>query len=212
MLRTVILVGDMGLDFFVAHEFLTSVSSATTISNRIALLRVMLRPNDKSNKSGRQLVFVNCYAPHSWMVKEHPELAEEFYLELNSIIKLLKKEKAIVIVGGDLGIDKIEAELLKYGGEAVARELTFMMNDMFVQSAIIPHLCEGMLVPLNKPGKEKVVENTRPITLLTIIRKVLSRILLWRIQDFFKKFVRHYQCGFLEGRGTGEIIEAYRWL
>jgi len=90
-----------GLGFFVARELMASVSSATTISNRIALLRLMLRPVDKNGKGGRHLVFVNCYAPHSWLVKANPQLAEEFYCDLESVVKQLKKEKAIVIVGGD---------------------------------------------------------------------------------------------------------------
>lgn len=110
------------------------------------------------------------------------------------------------------GIDEIAAELLKYGGDAVAQELVLLFNEMFVQCEVIPQLCEGLLVPRNKPGKEKIAANTRPITLLTVIRKVLSGVLLHRMQDFIEVYVRHYQCGFRIGHGTGDIISAYRWL
>jgi hypothetical protein len=66
-----------GLGFFVARELMASVSSATTtISNRIALLRLMLRPVDKNGKGGRHLVFVNCYAPHSWLEEVEGEEGE----------------------------------------------------------------------------------------------------------------------------------------
>ena len=51
-------------------------------------------------------------------------------------------------------------------------------NKIFELHQSNSNLIESIIIPINKPGKEKIVENTRPIQLLSTKRKILSRILL----------------------------------
>lgn len=54
--------------------------------------------------------------------------------------------------------------------------------------------------------------NTRPITLLTSLRKLLSLIALERIKPFMESFISKGQSGYRHHRGTLDVAWAYSWL
>ena len=68
----------------------------------------------------------------------------------------------------------IYIELYKYGGDELVNMLQILFNKMFTSHEAINDIGAGYLFPLNKPDKPKRVENTRPVTLLNVIRKILS--------------------------------------
>ena len=71
---------------------------------------------------------------------------------------------------------------------------------------------KGIIHTLQKPGKPKgFTNNLRPITLLNIIRKVLSNIALARIRPKIEKFVSPGQSGFRQGRGTADVVWTHKW-
>ena len=110
------------------------------------------------------------------------------------------------------GTDEVPGELLKYGGRAIDENLAQMFNTIFETHQSIPELCEGLLIVLNKPGKQPQIKNTRPIQVLNSIRKILSTVLFNRIDDYIDKFLDQQQSGFRKHRSTADIIWAYRWL
>eukprot|EP01034_Spumella_vulgaris_P022573 gene22573-28706_t len=110
------------------------------------------------------------------------------------------------------GEDQIPGELLKYGGHQLHELLARLFNFVFTSHTHMDSVGEGVLIPLNKPGKTPVVTNTRPITLLNTKRKVLSNILLDREYHSISQFVSLEQSGFRRGRSTSDIIWTYRWL
>ena len=72
---------------------------------------------------------------------------------------------------------------------------------------------KGILAPINKPNKTKgQKELLRAVTLLPIIRKVLSNIVLERANDKTEKYLSQSQSGYREFRSTSHIVWAYRWL
>jgi hypothetical protein len=83
---------------------------------------------------------------------------------------------------------------------------------IFKNHEILDCIGEGVLIPLNKPGKAKTVNNTRPITLLNTKRKALSIILLNRVRPKIDDAIMPSQSGSRPGRSTGDIIWSYRWL
>ena len=83
---------------------------------------------------------------------------------------------------------------------------------MFEERHILKDIGEGILIPLNKPKKEKVVNNTRPITLLNCTRKILSLIILERIYAQVDNYISKGQSGFRRQRGTADIVWSYRWM
>ena len=66
-----------------------------------------------------------------------------------------------------------------------------------------------MSLPFKTKGP---VKHLRPITLLDIIRKILSKIEINRTEDAMNKYLSNSQCAYRKNRSTTEIIWAYRWI
>jgi hypothetical protein len=96
--------------------------------------------------------------------------------------------------------------------EALFEHLANIYNQMFEKNQSIDRLLEGILVVLNKPNKPIAVKDTRPITLLNMVRKMLSTIVLRRIAPAVDTFLSPSQSGFRAGRQTTDVIWTYRWL
>ena len=69
-----------------------------------------------------------------------------------------------------------------------------------------------MLVPIHKKNDRKVCDNYRGIALLSVPGKVLSLILLERLQTIIDPQLLDSQCGFRRGRGTVDQIRMTRQL
>lgn len=120
-------------------------------------------------------------------------------------IKSLKNGRAA-------GPDEVYGEYLKYGGPRVATEFAKIFNKMFEHHSSLPELLDGILIPLNKPAKQRRVENTRPITLLNTIRKLLSNIVLQTARPALEGYISVNQSGFRRNRSTTDVIWTYRWM
>ena len=57
-----------------------------------------------------------------------------------------------------------------------------------------------------------ILANLRPIVLLTLLRKVLSVVLLNRVRAKVDGYLSASQAGFRIGRSTADIVWAHRWL
>lgn len=112
------------------------------------------------------------------------------------------------------GIDQLPAESFKYGNGCplFLSTVTSLLNYIFEQHQSIPSLSQGVLILLNKPSKPHTIENTRPITLLTALRKILSLILLNRLRPKLLTYISPDQCGFSQGRSTADILLSYKLL
>ena len=66
---------------------------------------------------------------------------------------------------------------------------------------------------IQKPGKPKgPVDNLRPITLINIIRKIFSIIVLDRIRPKIEKYISETQCGFKKECSTAGAELTHKWL
>jgi len=111
-----------------------------------------------------------------------------------------------------VGPDKRTAEEFKAGGEPVVEELEVIFNRMFVANSTLPELTEGFLLAMPKPNKPSTVDNTRPLTLLNTIRKILSLVLLNRARVKIIAYVSVAQLGYLPTRSTTEAVWMMQWL
>ena len=110
------------------------------------------------------------------------------------------------------GPDELAGELLKYGGQAIHREYAEVLNQIFERHETIQELKEGHLIPLNKPKKPCIASNTRPLILLAASRKVLSTIVLLRIQERVGNFLSTGQHAYRSGRSATEVIWTIQWI
>ena len=110
------------------------------------------------------------------------------------------------------GIDNISAEVVKYGPVALHEAIKKLFNEAFEKEQEL-ELGAGILVPLQKPGKAKgPVANLRPVILLPIIRKILSNIVLRRIQPKVEQCLADSQAAYKPNRSASDIIWAYKWI
>ena len=105
------------------------------------------------------------------------------------------------------------AELIKYAPESIHTEIARLINNMF-EKHIDTDTGSGILLPLPKPPPKTKgpVKNLRPIILLPILRKVMSRIALARTSSDMNKFLPQSQSAYRSNRSTTDIIWAYRWI
>eukprot|EP00795_Rhopilema_esculentum_P017828 gene17828-9525_t len=126
--------------------------------------------------------------------------------EIQKAIKKLKNNKAA-------GCDNIIAEQLKHSPEIVAEEIATIFNDMVRTGKYPEEIKKGILIPLQKPGKEKgPTVNLRPIMLMTMLRKTLALCMLERINPRIQENIPISQAAYRQGRSTTEQVQAFKLL
>ena len=107
----------------------------------------------------------------------------------------------------------IPAELVKYSSKETHDSIATTLNNVFEKHEDID-VGRGTLVPTQKPKPKPVgpVKNLRPITLLRLIRKILSRTATTRTAPKTKSYLSLSQSAYTEGRSTSDIIWSYRWI
>ena len=126
--------------------------------------------------------------------------------EVTKAIKSLKNNKS---PGGD----NIRAEQLKYGGDETPQEIAKILNEMARTGEHPKEIKEGILTPLQKPGKARgPLTNLRPIILLSMLRKILAICLIRRIGGKIDENIPIEQAAYRAGRGTTEHTFAYKIL
>ena len=123
--------------------------------------------------------------------------------EVTMAIKRLKNGKSA-------GIDGIQAELLKHGGEETARKILQLCNRIWETGEVPRDWRDGVIIPLPKKGDLKDCNNWRGITLLSVPGKVMASILLHRITGAVDVQLRQQQAGFRTGRSCCDQIFALR--
>ena len=120
----------------------------------------------------------------------------------------VKKAMSKLKNGKAAGSDEIVAELVKNGGEAMVDWLWELLREVWRTKQIPQEWKNAILIPLHKKKDRKVCDNYRGIALLSVPGKVLSLILLERLENIIDPQLLESQCGFRQGRGTIDQI----WL
>ena len=128
------------------------------------------------------------------------EFSEE---EIQNCLQELPNNKAS-------GHDHIQAELLKNGGDDMVKELKVLANIVWNTNKVPDEWKLGEITILPKKGNLADCNNWRGITLLCITRKLISRLLLKRIQSHVDSKLREEQAGFRSGRSYNEQIFSLR--
>ena len=113
--------------------------------------------------------------------------------EIISVINNLDSSKA-------QGPDGIPVRLLKETALQVAPSLRALFNNSLNVGALPDEWKVANVVPVHKHGEKSYVEHYRPISLLSIISKVLERCIFNNIKYHVYEQLSHTQYGFMPGK------------
>ena len=126
--------------------------------------------------------------------------------EVISAVKMMANNKAP-------GKDNINIELIKYAPKKLQKEISDILNSIFENNINEIKLGTGILLPIPKRNKTQgPVKNLRPITLLEVLRKILSKIFMNRTGDKINSYLSESQSAYRKSRSTTDVIWAHRWM
>ena len=126
--------------------------------------------------------------------------------EVEKAVHRLKNNKAE-------GCDGIKAELLKHCPTIIYQQIANIYNVAAATGDSPKELIHGIITALQKPGKEKgPVENLGPITLLSMLRKILAICMKERINGRMEAKIPASQAAYRSGRSTTEHVFATKVL
>ena len=126
---------------------------------------------------------------------------EELTLEeLESTLKLMKENKTP-------GNDGLTVEFYRKFWPDIKQ----ILMDSYAYSQMKGELSvsqkQAVLTLLEKRGKSRLhIKNWRPVSLLNVDYKILTKCLAERIKQVLPKIIHHTQCGFVKGRNIAEVI------
>ncbi|MES9880358.1 MAG: reverse transcriptase family protein [Sedimenticola sp.] len=106
------------------------------------------------------------------------------------------------------GIDNLNAELFKSSYDIISTFLLKLYNLIFNSGEFPSSWGDGMIVPIFKGGKSNEAKNYRAITLINLLGKIYSQILLNRVTKWSEKHkvISNNQFGFQKGKSTVDAI------
>jgi len=115
--------------------------------------------------------------------------------------------------GKSNGPDNIPNELLKAWHPSYNQAYAEIINESFSTGVHIESIGQGILTPLQKPGKPKgPMKSLRPLMLLNGSRKIMSLIVLSRISEKIDQYTGPWQAAYKNGRSCADLVWAQRML
>ena len=118
-----------------------------------------------------------------------PLVLESSAFEVEMAIKKLKRHKSP-------GNDQIPAELIKAGGRTFLYEIRKLIIPIWNKEELPEEWKESIIVPIYRKGDKIDCSNYRGISLLLTTYKILSNILLSRLNPNAEEIIGDHQYGF----------------
>jgi hypothetical protein len=110
------------------------------------------------------------------------------------------------------GSEQIPAELIQAGSEALHSEIHKLINSIWNKEELPVQWKESIIVPVHKKCDKTDCSNYRGISWLSTSYKMLSNILLSRLNPYIEEINGYHQCGFLRNRSTTDHIFCIRQM
>ena len=143
-----------------------------------------------------------------------PQRAEVEELSLEPSIDEIRKAIGQLVSGKAPGNDGIPAEIFKFGGDDLIEKLHELFILIWETGRVPQDFKDASIIHLYKnKGPRKICDNHRGISLLSVVGKILARVILNRIITHIVPSVyQESQCGFRSGKGTVDMIFALRQI
>ncbi|CAM6082401.1 unnamed protein product [Calypogeia fissa] len=124
--------------------------------------------------------------------------------ELRDVLNLFPKDKAP-------GIDGFTAEVFRACWDFISSDMLAMVLDFWNIGQIAQTIKEGVLKLIPQKADKRRFKDWRPLTMLTIMYKILAKLLALRIKLFLPRMISPQQTGFIPGRNILENV-SMSWL
>ena len=135
---------------------------------------------------------------HPLTVNSRLRIEEE---EVLSLLKMLDVHKAV-------GLDLISARLLWKTAPAISRSLTSLFNYSLRSGCVASEWKIAIVIPIPKVSHSEEVSNFRPISVLTVVAKVLEKIVNRQLYTYLHmhSILRDAQSGFRPQHTTQDVL------
>ena len=157
--------------FFIANHFNTFFTS-------VASKLVDALPTAKGTYSVMSMCFRNFYSQRNVSRNQLvlQEVSEQFIYE----------ELCGLNVTKSTGLDEISAKFLKLGASVIKVPVTSIINQS-IRSGIVPNsMKQARVKPLFKKGSPLQVGNYRPVSILSVVSKILEKSIYCQLKEFLQ--------------------------
>lgn len=144
-------------------------------------------------------------------IRENDEITDEEHIpEIMKVetIKAINTQKLDKTPGSDL----VTNELLKVTLPVIAPKLTDIFNEIIITENIPEDWTKSTIILLHKKGDKGDISNYRPISLMSNVYKVFSKIILSRITNILEANQPKEQAGFRRNFSTIDHIHVLRQI
>lgn len=136
-----------------------------------------------------------------------PPIAHSFFLtpvtreEVINIIKTMKPKSSS-------GPDGISSRILKVCYEFLIDPFVHLINHSFSHGQFPEVLKYSIIQPLHKKGSKDMLDNFRPITLISTFSKIIEKAVFTRLMSFIQgqNILFQHQYGFLKNKSTADAM------
>lgn len=114
--------------------------------------------------------------------------------------------------GKSPGEDQITSEMLKMGGKVLREAVRILLNKCLMEGRIPESWNNAEIVLIHKKGDNTNLENYRPISLLSHLYKLFTRIITNRITAKLDSYQPVEQAGFRKGYSTVDHLQTIRTI
>ena len=100
------------------------------------------------------------------------------------------------------GVDEVNPHVLKMCAKALARPLSLIFRKSLTEGKVPKIWKDANVTPIHKKGSRVVAANYRPVSLTSVICKVLERLIRGKLMEYLEeeKLISKEQHGFVKNR------------
>ena len=121
--------------------------------------------------------------------------------EVSKTLRDMKKNKAP-------GNDQITSDIISLGGDEAIEQVTKIFNEILKTRKIPKEWKEAKMIILHKKGDRRDIKNYRPISLLSHMYKLFTRVLQKRMEHTLDTNQPREQAGFRKGYSTTDHLQS----
>ena len=106
--------------------------------------------------------------------------------------------------------DGIPVEFYKKFWSLLSEPFTKCVNECFETGEMSRSQKQVVITLIEKKGKNRLLlENWRPISLVNVDAKIMSKVITTRIKNVLPKIIHHNQTGYVKDRYIGETVRSF---